>query len=1112
MSNLLYILKHAPFWWLVFWLRPLEIIWETEKHHREWLELSTAALSGVLWGGVLGVVFYWQTGNVNLLWMMPFAVAGAFAVIAAFTVTFVAAFAIAGAVAVIDSFMGMAGVAAIAIIGVIAGSGIGTSIKDGLDFEIFSGKNIYFFLSAVAGIFVSGFLPISLVKILSIITSTVVMVLGLWLTIIKTNKKKFPDWAALTLSLFWAIGLPFFSFILFFYQISTEIFIFSVIFFISIGFGFISGFFNEQKENLLQNYKNKQKLLSFGLWIICSIFALLAWLPNLKSPSLDEKLDILAISLISIPVIMTGLPFYPINVFINWYQSNQFYLKKNNTKNLLPLRWQTFSYPMPGYQRLFKNITELQGVKSSVELIQKLQINCLQEQTIAQAVCKLANDPAYALPLCGTIATLSNSATTAPLALAGEPAQAIGVLAAEVEKENKQPLLILIGTYPPRPSRFNFKLLQRQTDDQPISPLQHYQDTRRQALPQRLNFALNRLEKNLNYTQTQQFKEILLFLNDCAQAPSLNYLEAIRIRTLNLNPQIPAENGEWLEQGWKLLPYLQKILTELEPYRNYDTAESRRGLLEHVSQQIKQSLADENHWQGIPNYWANIGKEIYQIWLEVIETASQQAKELLNISIDIPDNQIFRAGDNTLTLHLNNQSGIPAKNLKLSLDSTENLHYTACQHDLTALDAHYQKTLNLDFTCDTPADYNISGQLYAEALDGSPLHVPFTGRLHIGHRAKDYQIPTANLYIAGEGVDDEQHFIGRQRLLHKLRAHWQQKDSKPAILLLGQRRIGKTSLLNKLQRMGLEDCQLLPVKIDAQSWENEQQFFTDLSQQIANKLGCTMPSLNDPRSDFKTFITQHAPLNNQRVLLMIDETEELFSEQKHYGTLAGHLRSIMQGHDYPVLLLFCGAHKLKAIASNRDSVFFNTVIEHTVSYMSEEESKQVLTQPANGWLDFDALALKTAYQLTHGQPYLLQQLGQTVIDQFNEAVWDGEQPSNYVDNNDIQRAADALAKQGSNAFLQHWADQNDDTRRLLSAFAASVDDYNRARLDIDQLEQACIDQQLPLTRKIIFDTVQRLTDEEILLRTEVGYRFAVPLYRRWIAWRWSPQVMKEAQG
>lgn len=37
-------------------------------------------------------------------------------------------------------------------------------------------------------------------------------------------------------------------------------------------------------------------------------------------------------------------------------------------------------------------------------------------------------------------------------------------------------------------------------------------------------------------------------------------------------------------------------------------------------------------------------------------------------------------------------------------------------------------------------------------------------------------------------------------------------------------------------------------------------------------------------------------------------------------------------------------------------------------------------------------------------------------------------------------------------------------------------------------------------------------EEEVLLREGEAYRFAVPLYRRWVAWRWPPGRVREELG
>ncbi len=50
---------------------------------------------------------------------------------------------------------------------------------------------------------------------------------------------------------------------------------------------------------------------------------------------------------------------------------------------------------------------------------------------------------------------------------------------------------------------------------------------------------------------------------------------------------------------------------------------------------------------------------------------------------------------------------------------------------------------------------------------------------------------------------------------------------------------------------------------------------------------------------------------------------------------------------------------------------------------------------------------------------------------------------------------------------------------------------------------------LELPRKQTFPILERLADEEILVRAGPTNRFAVPLYRRWIAWRWPIDRVRE---
>jgi hypothetical protein len=137
--------------------------------------------------------------------------------------------------------------------------------------------------------------------------------------------------------------------------------------------------------------------------------------------------------------------------------------------------------------------------------------------------------------------------------------------------------------------------------------------------------------------------------------------------------------------------------------------------------------------------------------------------------------------------------------------------------------------------------------------------------------------------VVGEGLSNDRTVVGRTALLAWLASLWRQPGGKPTVVLIGQRRIGKTSLLNKIKRDGLEKTRLIPVYIDTQKIgdKTEHSFLITLSKKMANAVGMEAPTLNEaPYLHFQPFLENtKAILDNQRFLLMIDESDPIFQGQ-----------------------------------------------------------------------------------------------------------------------------------------------------------------------------------------------------------------------------------------
>lgn len=189
--------------------------------------------------------------------------------------------------------------------------------------------------------------------------------------------------------------------------------------------------------------------------------------------------------------------------------------------------------------------------------------------------------------------------------------------------------------------------------------------------------------------------------------------------------------------------------------------------------------------------------------------------------------------------------------------------------------------------------------------------------------------------------------------------------------------------------------------------------------------------------------------------------------------------------------------------------------------MNESESAEVLEKPARGILEYDPAALAEAYRQTRGQPLLLQSIGAALIEEFDAVILNGGERSNYVNLNDLNRAADRVAQSANAAFEQHWTFSDLATHRVLSTLAWAADESSRSRLDLREIEARVNELRFGLSNEKIvvveehhvskgklFKIVERLAEEEILFRDGTSYHFAVPLYRRWIAWRWPPDLVK----
>ncbi len=1070
--ELAYILRHAWLWPLVFWMRPLEVIQRINNNGRKWTELICAILGGGVWGATVGVILWFWMDNFHIIWIL--AIIGAFAL----AITFVR-----DITGIIDAIFLSSVVIAVIVIHLVIVTGV-----------VVVSDNAITWINA----------RINLIKTIAII---VIIFFGVGSYIGKVN---------------WGLAVVFvMSFLAVSGTLRFIIELVELIEFISIsgiavsfflGLITVTRFYNDtddevrrtnNKKNLRKNIANQKNWLVL-FWGLFPTLGLYIWLFFPEAPALNNPSKTLVWFLILIAPVLTGFFLYPLSALLSIIQCREKRVQVHTAEDFsrfIPFRWQTFAYPLPGLGNYLIKVAHYHDMEAAFTSIQRLQLRTLQMNTARWAASKLAEESNTALSFCGEVAIRSNAATLASLSLTGAAARSVAVMARKLEQEDRQPLQLYVGVFPPKKIR---PILARFFPSLKQDWFDLFESEREKDLPARLAYAIKELDACTSFMHTDAFLNFLKTLKAYVDVANLN--DFIKLPQENLSHDKHMD-AKWMAGGWRILRLTHTIVNDIDIYRELPNTDSRQKFLAKKTERL-QSL----NWQDLPPYWALIAGELVEHWADILQIEAKQAKEWLKLECVLPK-QSFKTGEEQyVALKISNPTGVLARNIVVQVEESPGIAWPISEIKLRFLAGGQDNKLDLKMKCEKSGKYLFKGRLSAVDMDETPYTLPLAFPIQVDEPGRAYHPPDIFPYVTGESLGDDRTFVGRGELLRWLRGLWRQPQGKPAVVLTGQRRIGKSSLLHKIRREDWTEVSLLPVFINIQGCNSEYDFLSEAADKMAKAAGAPMPELGhkEPYADFKRFLSGlKSVLGTKRFLLMLDEADLI--PQRHLGDLLpGFLRALMQEPEYPTLLLFCGTHALKRMGREYDSILFNTAQIRTVSYMNKQESAEVLEKPAREILEFHPIVLEEAYRLTRGQPFLLQMLGAALIRQCNAAFFAGEERNNYVDLNDLEQAASMLVEQESNmAFETHWSDSNVATRRVLSALAWATDETNRKQLDIDGIETAMRENRLELPRNTAFRILEQLAEEEILVCEGPTYRFAVPLYRRWVDWRWGPMKVKQ---
>ena len=246
-----------------------------------------------------------------------------------------------------------------------------------------------------------------------------------------------------------------------------------------------------------------------------------------------------------------------------------------------------------------------------------------------------------------------------------------------------------------------------------------------------------------------------------------------------------------------------------------------------------------------------------------------------------------------------------------------------------------------------------------------------------------------NPYIAGNPVGNTNAFCGRADILRDvLRVLRRPQDN--AIVLYGQRRIGKTSVLQHLESQLPTQGHYCPIYFDLQDKATLTlgQVVSDLAQEMAHALKQTKPDLGEQpeitfRETWLPTVLQNLPKETALVLLF-DEFDVLAAPdaQQAGSAFFPYLRQILTYDPQRLNFIFVIGRNVDDLDQIALSLF-KGVDTKQVSLLNQEDTKKLIRlSEANTSLNWPDETMEYVWQQTNGHAFLTQQLCSHVWEQI----------------------------------------------------------------------------------------------------------------------------------
>lgn len=361
-------------------------------------------------------------------------------------------------------------------------------------------------------------------------------------------------------------------------------------------------------------------------------------------------------------------------------------------------------------------------------------------------------------------------------------------------------------------------------------------------------------------------------------------------------------------------------------------------------------------------------------------------------------------------------------------------------------------------------------------------------------------------YVTGTPLKTDDVFVGREDVFAFIRENLLGTYQNNVIILNGQRRTGKTSVLYRLGEVMVDTHYSVLIDMQGKPARSEAEFLYAIADDIVFALEeAGLDVALPPRANFDEapefffrarFLRGIYPhLGDKHLLLMFDEFEELQRRVEH-GRLQPEifpfLRNLMQ-HEAQIDFVFSGTHRLEDLSAAYWSVLFNIAAYKSITFLSQAEVQRLMSEPVAAFdIEYDPLAAQRIYKVAAGHPYFTQLILHEMM------VYHNETERSYLTVADVDQVLEQILERGEAHFKYIWNESSPEEREVLQSAAELL--HGADVVDLHDMQRLLNERgrESPDRWRAALTT---LRSRDILTRRDAKttrYRFKVDLVRLWI--------------